>query len=136
MDNTSDSGLGGLRKAVNRAVNTIATPTYPPLDVYRDGNKVIVRTAPIDGLQASTIDIEMTGKELTISGETQPTEAIPSNTYLRQERVFGRFSRTITIPVRVKPEEATARVKHQVLTVRFPVTPDERSEIIDVQVAE
>ncbi len=136
MNDNTDSGLGNLRKAVNRAVSTVTTPTYPPLDVYRDGNTVVVKTAPIDGLQANTIDIEMTGKELTIRGETQPTESVPSNIYLQQERVFGQFSRTITIPVRVKPEEATAHVKQQVLTVRFPVAPDERSEIINVQVAE
>lgn len=136
MDNNSGSGLSNLRKVVDHAVNTITAPTYPPLNVYRDGNTVVVQTAPIDGLQATTVDIEMIGKELTISGETHLKESIPSDAYLRQERVFGRFSRKITIPIQVKPEEATAHVKHQVLTVRFPVAPDQRSEIINMQVAE
>jgi len=127
----TDDHLDRFRKTINRAVN----PAYPLLDVYREEAVVVVRTAPIDGLDPASLEVNMVGAELTISGHTQPTNTRSPEAYLRQERVFGHFSRTITIPVRVQAQQATARVKNQALTVHLPLHQKEPSEIIDIQVA-
>lgn len=124
-----------LRETMNRALDTLAKTAYPPVDVYRLDNAVVIKTAPIDGLKPETVDVSMIGQELTLRGDTQVTEDIPQEAYLRRERRFEGFNRTITIPVRVKATEATARVKHGVLTIRLPLVAADRSEIIDVQIA-
>jgi HSP20 family protein len=124
-----------LRKAVDAGVRSVTSAMYPPLDIYREGDTVVVRTAPLDGLDATSIDVEMRGAELTISGTTRSTDEVVSEAYLRRERNFGQFSRTVTIPVRVQAEAASAKVKHDVLTVTFPVEPRRDDDVIDVRVA-
>lgn len=125
-----------LRDTINRAVDSITRLPYPMLDVYRTADAVIIVTAPIDGLNPGSIEVSILGQDLIVQGETQPTEDIPQEAYLRRERRFDGFSRTVTIPVRVKAAEASAKVKNGVLTIRLPLADTDRSEIIDVQIAD
>jgi HSP20 family protein len=125
-----------LRKTLDAGLKSITSSQFPPLDVYREAELVVVRTPPLDGLDPSTIDVTMVSTELTISGTTRSTDEVPSESYLRRERSFGQFSRTITIPIRVKAEEAKAKVKNGVLTITFPTVASEDSEVIDIQVAD
>jgi HSP20 family protein len=125
-----------IRKAVDAGVKSVTNATFPAVDIYRDGNSLVVQTEPIDGLDATTIDVEMVGQELKVSGTTRnPNDLLPES-YLRRERNFGQFSRTVTIPVRVVANEARAKVKNGVLTVTFPLETNTDEDVIRVQVAD
>lgn len=126
-----------LRKAVEAGVKSVTQTGFPPVDVYQSDGHVVVQTGPIDGLDATTIEVSMTGYELTISGATRSTSDIPTDSYLLRERNFGQFTRTITIPVKVKASEAKAKVKkNSALTISFPIEQKDNSDVIDVQVTD
>ena len=121
---------------VQGAVQSAAAIAAVRLDVYELDNEVVIRTNALDGLVPASIEVAMEGAELTIKGVTE-AEEIPENaSYFLQERRFGPFERTVTIPIPVKSDEAKAKLgKNGVLTVTLPidkgkyqdiaVTPDE-----------
>src|SRR5690348_10684062 len=68
---------------------------FPALDVYDDGESLIVR-AEMPGVDAKSLDITVTGDTLTLKGERPAPPAGVS--YHRQERDYGRFQRALTLP--------------------------------------
>lgn len=92
---------------------------FPALNVSEDANHLYVR-AEIPGLKAADLDISVEGDTLTISGErtTCPTEQKLS--YHRREIECGRFSRAITLPTRVNPDQVGAGFVDGVLTITLP----------------
>lgn len=121
---------------VQGAVQSATTIAAVRLDVYELNNEVIIRTNALDGLVAESIEVSMEGAELTIKGVTEAEETPEDASYFLQERRFGPFERTVTIPIPVKSEKAKAKLgKNGVLTVTLPidkgkyqdiaVTPDE-----------
>lgn len=99
------------------------------LDVYEVGDEVIVRSGALDGLAGDSIEVSMEGEELTIKGETRPEETPLTASYFLQERRFGAFERTVTIPIPVKSNEARAKLKSNVLTITLPIDRDRHQDI-------
>ena len=93
-----------------------SAPAYPPLSVWEDENAVYVE-AEAPGLTAEDIAVSVAeGDQLTISAERTPP-AIDRGAWLYQERQYGEFSRTITLPVSVDPDAVEAKYEAGVLTV-------------------
>jgi len=68
-----------------------------PVDVYReDGNMVI--EAEVPGVTSEELDISVKDKVLTISGETRAEEEVKEENYVRRERRYGSFSRSLALP--------------------------------------
>lgn len=121
------SSVGRVIERGLQSVQSAANPSVPlRLDVYEIQDEIIIRTSPIDGLDPSSLDVAMEGEVLTFRGETKPEEVSPYTSYLLQERRFGPFSRSITIPVPVRSEEARAKVKNGVLTITIPIDRESR----------
>lgn len=124
-----------LNQAVDTGIRSIAQ--YPLMDVYKTDDAVVVQTEPLDGLDTDSIEVVITDNQLTISGTTKcPANDIAIDDYLRRERVYGDFTRTITIPVAVKPEVAKAKYKAKILTVILPLKITDDAEVIGVQIAD
>jgi len=129
-------GLLNLRDSVNQMVQTglsaVGGAQSLALDIYETEQSVIVKSAPILGAQPETIDVSITGDSLTIKGETRPDDSIPAESYLRRERKYGPFVRTVNIPRPVKPEAAIADFKDGILTITIPKTDDARPHTINI----
>ena len=118
-----------VEKAVEQGIQQVQTATsggqMVRLDVYEVNDEVFIKTNALDGLDASSIEVSMEGDVLTISGETKPDEMPLLASFFLQERRYGAFSRSVTIPIPVKSEEAKAKLgKNGVLTVTLPVDLD------------
>ncbi|MEL6148031.1 MAG: Hsp20/alpha crystallin family protein [Chloroflexota bacterium] len=138
MSNTDpvSSTLNNLRATVSRALSPQGY-SGPHFDIYKSERAVIIESAPFDGLIASSISVEMSANELTISGNTEDKRTIATDTFMHRERSYGAFSRTFIISIPVDPTQATAKVRGGILTITLPIKVDDaRSEVIDVQVAD
>jgi len=92
---------------------------YPPLNVWEDENHLYIE-AELPGLKPEDIDVTVTeGDQLTITGQRRP-HAPEESAWLRQECGYGRFSRTITLPVPVNADEVEAASEAGVLTITLP----------------
>jgi HSP20 family protein len=98
---------------------------FPALNLYDAGDRYVL-TAELPGLTAEDIDLAITGEMLTLRGERKRPEGIADDTYRRQERQFGRWARTVTLPERIDGARAAAGFAHGILTVTLPK--DERAK--------
>jgi HSP20 family protein len=92
---------------------------YPPINVYDAGESYIL-SAQLPGLSPEEVELTITGETLTMRGERKRPEHVKDDSYRRQERPMGRWSRTITLPDRVDSNQATASFTNGILTVSLP----------------
>jgi len=98
------------------------------LDIYELDDHLIVRTTPIDGLVADSLEVSMAEGVLTISGEARPEETPAHASYLMQERRFGAFSRAVAISMPVKADEARAKLRDGAIIITIPLDHAEASD--------
>jgi HSP20 family protein len=93
-------------------------PTYPAVNVCEDPEAATVE-AELPGLDLKNLEIYVTGgNQLTIKGERKRTT--PEKTvFHRQERGFGTFVRTLSLPFDVDSERVDARLENGVLTIKL-----------------
>ncbi len=96
-------------------------PLVPALDVRSAADEVIVEAA-LPGVKPENVEITLDGDLLTIKGSFKEEIEKGDEGYTYRELNRGEFSRTITLPVTAKPEEAKAVFKHGLLTLTIPKT--------------
>ncbi len=128
--------ISGIRDSVNRIIEdglSVAGGVQQlPVDIYETDDAVIVKTAALVGVQPEAIDVSITSDQLTIRGETRPEDDIRAESYLRRERKYGPFSRTVAIPRPVKADQAVADFKDGVLIITLPKADEARPRTINV----
>ncbi len=89
---------------------------FPPVNVWEEGDKVFVE-AELPGLDLKDLEIFVTGgRQLTVKGERKPVTP-EKGVWHRQERSYGSFIRSLTLPVAVDPDKVEARFENGVLKV-------------------
>jgi HSP20 family protein len=129
-------GLQNLRDSVNRTIEDVLTSSVGTLtvavDMYETADSLVVKLGPLLGANPDQIDVSITGSSLTIKGETIPEPDVVGAVYLRRERKYGSFARTVTIPVLVKPDQAKADFKELTLIITLPKADEVRAKTINV----
>jgi HSP20 family protein len=92
---------------------------FPAINLYDAGERYVL-TAELPGMTAEDIDLSITGEMLTLRGERKRPEGIADDSYRRQERQFGRWARTVTLPERVDGARVIAGFAQGILTVTLP----------------
>ena len=104
---------------------------YPAINLY-DAKDRYILTAALPGMAVGDLDLSITGETLTLRGERKRPEGVAEESYRRQERQFGRWSRTVTLPERVDVPQVAANFAHGVLTVILPKAEEARPRQINV----
>ena len=102
------------------------------LDVYETGNEVIVKAA-LPGMKPEDVDITLTGEVLTVSGETKEENEHQDKNYLRRERRYGSFTRSVTLPEGLQGDKAEAKFENGVLTLTIPKSEEVKPKKIQVK---
>lgn len=101
------------------------------VDMYETDNEVVVKTA-VPGVKPEDIDVSITGDVLTIKGETKAEEKVEKANYIRQERRYGAFSRSLSLPSTVVADKATAEFENGILTLTLPKAEEVKPKTIKV----
>ncbi|MDQ7024377.1 MAG: Hsp20/alpha crystallin family protein [Anaerolineae bacterium] len=109
---------------VNRVVGSNATEwsavgKWLALDVYENDDNFIVE-ANVPGLTPDDIEITVHEHTLTISGEVTQAELPDDTRQILNERRFGTFRRSVTLPSMVEVDKADANYHDGVLTLTLP----------------
>ncbi len=104
----------------------------PVMDIYMTDNEVVVK-AVLPGVRPEDVDISMSGETLTIRGEYKAEEEVKREDYYLQERRFGSFTRSVTIPMPVLAEKAEAKFEHGILMLNLPKAEEVRPKPIKVK---
>ncbi|MCH7579590.1 MAG: Hsp20/alpha crystallin family protein [Chloroflexi bacterium] len=102
------------------------------IDLYETADVVGV-TASLPGVKAEDVQVSVTGKTLTIRGETKASTEENEGNYYRQERRSGAFQRVITLPVRVEADKAEATFEDGVLKLELPKVAEVKATTIEVK---
>lgn len=89
---------------------------FPAVNISEDKGKYYVRTE-LPGIKSDEINLEIIGKNLTISGERKIPSEGENARYHRKEREAGRFSRVIGLPGDVEVNSVEAKLTNGLLTV-------------------
>jgi HSP20 family protein len=91
----------------------------PAMDLVEEDDSLVLR-ADLPGMSEDDVDIEVKDGVLTVSGERKAEEKKQGEGYYRVERAFGSFSRSLSIPEGIDPEQVSAQFDNGVLEVRIP----------------
>lgn len=89
-----------------------------PVDIYETADEYIVK-ATVPGVAAENLEVNFEAGVLTIRGEVAEEKEVQGEC-LCQERGFGKFARSISLPGDVQGDKIAASLKDGVLTVRVP----------------
>jgi len=106
----------------------------PALDVFQDKDHVFVK-CELPGMKKEDIGITLHENTLTVSGERKQEQAVKEGDSYRSERFFGRFHRSVTLPVLVSTGDVKAQYKEGILTVTLAKAEEAKPKQIEVQVS-
>ena len=104
---------------------------YVPVDV-RETNDAVEILASLPGVRPEDIDVQVHGNTVTIKGQVQEEHQEQDVNYLRRERRYGAFMRSLALPAEVDADRAEATVEHGVLKLRLPKAEAARPKTIKV----
>jgi HSP20 family protein len=104
-----------------------------PLDLYRENGNLVIK-AEVPGVPLEDIEITIKDQVLTISGETRSEDQVEEEKYIRRERRYGSFSRSVALPADAEGDKAEAAFEDGVLTVTIPVAEEPQPEVVKVEV--
>jgi len=105
------------------------------IDIFQDQENIYV-LSPIAGTQVDKIEISLDKDILTIRGARQEDLTNTDKEYIYRECYWGRFSRSVVLPLPVKADKVTAELKNGVLKVTLPKAQENDRVNIPVQIVE
>lgn len=102
------------------------------VDVYQTKDNVVIK-APIAGVTADRLDIEVAEDIVNIRGERVEEKEVDREHYYVQECYWGSFSRSVILPTSTMAEKASAALKDGVLTITIPKVAQDKVKKIKVK---
>lgn len=122
--NSFDSLLGEMNANVQGRVS------YPHINVFEKGDIVEIR-ALIPGIGDDSLKVELVENTLVIEGERKKDPE--KGKYLRREREYGSFRKTVTLPYPVNAETINAVLRDGILSVTLEKREDAKPRKIAIQ---
>ena len=96
---------------------------FPAVEITESENELTM-SAELPGLDRTDVKIDLDGNMLTLRGEKreEKVEEGKQKEYRIEERIYGAFQRSFTLPMNVDIETITADFDKGVLTVHVPMT--------------
>ena len=88
------------------------------VDVYQTPTDIIIQTM-VAGVKPEDLEISIARDTITIRGEREESRTVDEDNYFSKELYWGKFSRTISLPAEVEPEEVEATERHGLLTIKI-----------------
>ena len=103
----------------------------PAVDLVEREDSLVLK-ADLPGLTEQDVQIEVRDGILAISGERKAEHEDKHNGYVRVERSFGRFSRSLQLPQGVDPDGIAASFDNGVLEVTIPKPEQRKARRIEI----
>lgn len=88
----------------------------PKIDISED-EKNIYFEAEIPGLKKEDINISLEDNILTVKGEKKISDDKKQKTLIRNERIYGSFTRSFTLHEEINPDSANAEFENGILKI-------------------
>jgi HSP20 family protein len=120
----------GLTPNQNRGYDDLA---FMPAAELKETPEAIHLKLELPGLNAKDLDIQVSAKSVSVSGERKSQSESEENGVTRSEFRYGRFQRIVPLPVRVVNDHTQAEYKDGVLTLTLPKAEGEKQKTFKVE---
>ena len=114
--------------------DTSMTSWTPSVDVY-ENEKEFTFKAELPGVELKDIFVSLENNVLFIKGERHLEKETEKENYHRVERMYGKFSRSFSLPTFIDESKVTADFKNGVLKIVLPKKEHARSRGIEIKAA-
>ncbi|MDX9692664.1 MAG: Hsp20/alpha crystallin family protein [Methanothermobacter sp.] len=111
---------------------TEVLPEKPTLDLIETDDKLIIKT-DLPGVKKEDINIELTEDSITITANFKEEVEVEGANYVKKERRYGEARRELSLPAKIKVDEAKATFEDGVLTVELPKVEVKKKQTIKVE---
>lgn len=125
-------GNGGSKKSGNNWIEEENEEAELAVDVYQTPTDIIVQTM-VAGVRPEDLELSIARDMVTILGKREESRNIDEENYFVKELYWGKFSRTISLPQEVEPEEVEATEKHGLLTIKLQKVDKEKTNNVKVK---
>ena len=105
----------------------------PALDIHETDTAYEV-SVPLPGVNPDDINVRMQNGTLTISGELPQPKVEDNRKVVVQERYYGKFSRSVSLPQIVDTGKVEANYENGVLNLTLPKLPEAQPKQISIKV--
>ena len=103
------------------------------LDIYEKDGHMILKAA-VPGVDPADVDVSIHDDVLTVRGETKSEDEVENGDYHRREYRYGRFSRSVRLPVGLQTDKTEAAFDKGMLRITIPLPEETKPRRIQVQV--
>ncbi|MGH2911386.1 MAG: Hsp20/alpha crystallin family protein [Solirubrobacteraceae bacterium] len=103
----------------------------PAIDVERENGNLVVR-ADVPGIKPDEVKIEVQNDILTVSGAHEERKEEQDKQFLRRERRYGSFSRSMALPPGVDAKKIKAKTRDGVVEVTIPLPKETKKETVTI----
>jgi HSP20 family protein len=103
----------------------------PAVDVVRENGNLVVR-ADLPGVKPDEVKIEFDHDILTMSGEHEERKEEMDKRFVRRERRYGSFARSLALPPGVDANRITAMAHDGIFEVTIPLPEEAKKEPITI----
>ncbi len=106
---------------------------YPLLDIKEDKGKYTI-FVEIPGVEKKDLKISIKKDKLIIQGEKKEEKKRQEESYLRVERSYGNFMRSVSLPMEVDQSKINAKYTNGVLKITLPKTEKGKTKEVEVKI--
>ena len=122
--------LDALRASSWLESSTSGGGTFPPVNVFRKGDDIVILTE-LPGIRKADLQIQAKGRTIRLAG-ARPVEYGEKASLHRRERLAGSFDRTVTLPVEIDTDRIKAEYRDGILALYLPRAERDRPKAITV----
>ncbi|NJR64659.1 MAG: Hsp20/alpha crystallin family protein [Leptolyngbyaceae cyanobacterium CRU_2_3] len=130
-----------LRRQVDRLFDDVTEPAshrlnwMPAIELKDNGDTLILR-AQIPGVDTQKMNVEVTREAVSIAGDRSYEPQNHENGYYKSEFRYGKFYRTVALPVAVQNDQVQAEYKDGILSLTLPKVAEARHKVVKLNLAE
>lgn len=103
----------------------------PAIEVWDQGNALVLK-AFLPGVKADDLDIQVTRKSVSLSGQRHAEELSEGTKRLYSDIRYGQFQRATKLPVEVQNTKVDASFEEGLLTLTLPKVETEQHKVVKV----
>ena len=137
------SQLADIQTEMNRLFDGVFGPPatgstgeriWAPLCDMAETKDDVVLSFELPGVNEKDVSVSITGDILSVKGERRYVQESAEHAYHRLERTYGRFERSVQLPVPVQADRVKATYRDGVLTVTLPKAEEVKPKEIKIDI--
>jgi len=130
MNRLFDSFFG---RPTATATGTGSRVWMPVVDMFETKDELLLNFE-LPGVREKDVSLSITGDLLTVRGERQFRQELNDDNYYHVERAYGKFERSVQLPIPVQADRVKATYRDGVLEVKLPKAEEVRAKEIKIDI--